>query len=224
MFILTAPQNQSKPCKVLNHACTIKNSELLHCFLNRGNFNGLSLTVAYGPDWNFTLPNVTTRSLRNIISDYSREPFGGWDLRTSVRSARRLAILVYSEAYQLLGVKSIAISQSEYFLMGRLTFADFETLVGDRTVKPEDAPLLLVSDKRRAKCLIWRKLGPNKDIIANLQLVREGKFDAEMAMRLDAIQGRSKAVWYLVGLVVLAAAALGFVGVRRMQGGCEKQE
>jgi thiol-disulfide isomerase/thioredoxin len=225
MLIISTPANQSKPCELVNAACTIGNSEPPHCFLSPTHSNGLSLTVVYGPDWAFTLSNLTTKSLRNLVFDYSREPFGGWDLKTSLTSERRLAILVFSEGYQLLDVKSIAKSQAKHFLMGRLTFADFEALVGHKIATSKDAPLLLVSDQARRKCVVWKNLGRNKKVIADLGLVREGKFDGQMTLRLDAIQGRSRVVWYGMGLGLLAVVArVGFVSFRRLRGGCQKQE
>jgi thiol-disulfide isomerase/thioredoxin len=225
MFVLATPGNFSRTCDALRQACTTGNSDLRSCFLSPWNSNGLSLTIAYARDWNFTIENVPLQSLGKLISDYSREPFGGWDLRTSVTSERRLAILVYSEAYQLLDVKSIAKSQAEHFLMGRMTFSEFEALVGERNANREDAPLLLVSDLRRRKAVVWRKLAAKKKVIADLQLLREGKFDSEMAFRLDRIQGRSGRVWYVVGFVfVTTLFGFAFLWVCRSRRNCQKQE
>jgi hypothetical protein len=117
--------------------------------------------------------------------DFFREPFGEWDLATGRRSTRRLLVLVYGYAWQVVDVMGVAKTFVRSFAMGRIGLDEFTARVGKTVYEVRDTPLYVVSNGDRSKYLVWSDVKDTQTLRERLTRAQSGEFDAEMAFPME---------------------------------------
>jgi hypothetical protein len=204
--VLATPPTERHSCTRLEQVCARARIPFARCFLDKRSSERYDLSFFY-TDVNVTIGNLSLSDLPKCAFDFFREPFGNWDLGQGRRSMRRLLVLVYGHAWQIVDVKGVGVTFVRDFAMGRIAFEDFAMRARSRTYALEDTPLYVVSNAERSRYLLWSDVNDTRTLRARLAQARAGAFDAEMALPMDELIPDLSALW------IWAAAAVGAIAI-----------
>jgi hypothetical protein len=208
--VLTTPSTEKESCALLYRTCWSANVPFAQCFMGKGSSISYNLTFFY-TDVNLTIGNLSRSELTRCVSDFVREPFGDWDLQAAKRSMRRLLILVFGYAWQIVDVKGIGRAFLRDFAMVRVSLDDFVRRIGIGAYEIQDTPLYVVSNRDRTRYLIWSDVRDTQTLRDRLNRARNGEFDSDMTFSIDRIIPHVSAGWVLPSAAMLAGIVVGIL-------------
>jgi thiol-disulfide isomerase/thioredoxin len=182
-FVFATPATEKMSCWVMEKTCKRAKVPLSRCFLaKQSSESGFGITVLYGRDENATIDNLSKTRLADVVFDFWREPLGNWQLKEGLRGTRRLLVLAYRFAWQIVDMQGIGRNFKRDFLLGRMSFSQFCEARKDHRYSVDDTPLYIVSNSDRSRYTIWSGVSSVAALRAKLERVQKNELDSEMSL------------------------------------------
>jgi hypothetical protein len=215
-YVFATKSGDRDSCKAIRSICDKVGIGPDKCFLDRDSSTKPTVTIHYTETFNLTVTAETTAGLASLVWDFSRDPFGDWDMSTIRKSTRRAVVLIYGFTYQIMDAKKVSPKYTRDLLMGRLSMDDFHARAPQIPLAETDTPAYVFSDKNRRKFTILKAAGRKQELRSELDGLLRGEYDSRMKYRMSLIANGGKSDYYWVfggiaGLIVLICLGGGLI-------------